>query len=152
MRTTTPATSEQQYKRELALNIYRLLASNAANARPVYDMTGKSLPKGGTRELTQKRPVNAVRAEIGGTTLTVEITDQRHGEQNDPDALRYACYDLADFRAWFATLLQSNGLALQPPATTRFHEFAFFMASNKPTIRPDLRPAPMFHRKKKGRR
>ena len=146
-----PVATDQQHRRELSLSIYRLLKSNGANARPVYDLTDIKRLDNGIRGLMQA-PVDAVRAELSGTTLTVEITSQRHGEQDDPDALRYACYDLSDFQNWFAALLQRSGLAMLPPATLQVHEVTSFMGKPATSIRADLRPAPMFHRKKKGRR
>ncbi len=134
MRTTTDTATDQQYRRELALNVFRLLRSNAYNVRPIFKK-GKNI-------------VDAVRANIWGTTLTVEVTTARHGEQNDPDALRYACYEISSFRTWFADLLQSNGLAMQPPATTHPREFAMFMGSNQRPVIAN-RIVPMCHRKTK---
>ena len=147
--------TDQRYRRELGLSIYRLLKSNARNARHVFEMAGKPFPNGGMSELMRSRPVDAVRAEVGNTTLTVEITSQWHGEQHAPDApntLRYACYHLSDFQNWFAALLQRSGSSMLPPATLQVHEVTSFMGKPATSIRADLRPAPMFHRKKKGRR
>ena len=157
MNTTTlpkPVVVDQQrYRRELTLGIFRLLASNGHNARPVYDMRLVSIPKGGMRELMRREPYHAVRAEIGGTTLTIEVTKERHGEQDDPDNLRYACYDLNDFRAWFVAVLYRAGMPLQPPADVSDDWVTFFTGDQKPApVRADLRSRPTFHRKtKKGR-
>lgn len=144
---------QQRYRRELTLNIFRLLSSNGHNARPVYDMRLVSIPKGGMKELTRTQPYHAVRAECAGTTLTVEVTKERHGEQDDGDALRYACYDLDDFRAWFMTVLHKAGMQLQPPADVSDDVAKMFTGNQKPApVRADLRSRPMFPRKtKKGR-
>ncbi|MDB5243080.1 MAG: hypothetical protein JWP57_3705 [Spirosoma sp.] len=154
MRTATDpkpnVVDQPRYRRELTLNIFRLLTSNGYNARPVYDMRVVSIPAGGIRELMRTHPFNAVRAEVGGTTLTVEVTTERHGEQNDPDALCYACYDFEDFRAWFLTVLQKTGMQLQPPADVPADVVTFFSSGPKAApVRADLRPRPMFHRQTK---
>ena len=150
----TLTNEQQRYSRGLLLDIFRLLDSNGQNARPVYSMADKSLPKGGMREMVKTIPYDAVRAEIGGTTLTVEVTPDRKGETNDPDALRFACYDLKDFKAWFLGLLQSDGKKLQPPANVHadiVKHFTEFRPST-PQVRPNLKPAPMlFHHKKRRR-
>lgn len=145
------ANSQQKYRRELLLNIYRMLSSNGQNARPVY-FGLSNLPKGGMNELARIRPYDAVRAEIGGTTLTIEVTTNRQGEQNDPDALRYACYDLNDFKAWFFTLLYKAGIQPEPPANVPekiVWQFMHFASSTQ--IRADLRSAPYIHHRKKKR-
>ncbi len=144
--------TDQRHRRELGLSIYRLLKSNGSNARPFYDMSSKAMPKGGMNQLAILYPADGVRAEVGGCTLSVDITPHRHGEQDAPDALRYATYDLDDFRFWFTALLHKSGLPMMPPATLRPDEHPAFRISPGTGIRPDLRSAPIVHRKNKRRR
>ena len=160
-----PGADEQPYRRALLIDVFRLLASNGDNARSAFDMYGKSFPDGGVRELINTHPVYAVRAEVAGTTLTVEITSQRRGEIDQPDALWFCCDNLRDFEQWFTRMLQNSGLSMKPaaplktPVVQTFIRVAYayqsgtYQPTSRPAavIRPDLRPAPMFHRKRRRR-
>ena len=139
---TRPATDNQQYRQELTAQIFNVLRCNGSNARGVY-FSLDTLPKGGMNALLRQRPLDGVRAEIGGTTVTVEITTERQGEQPDYDALRFATYDFEAFRIWLYNLLRKSGTQ---PVTPEY--------SNQPTsrptsrIRPDQRSRPTFKGKK----
>ncbi len=140
------------YRRQLADQIFRLLKSNGADARGVYDGLD-ALPKGGMRQLYLERPFDGMRCEIGGTTLTVEITNQRVGEQDEPDQLRFATYDYAHFRAWFFSLLLRSGITPQPPAAQGVPADLLPIRKIHGGIRPDLRSTPPIrHRSPKGGR
>jgi len=149
--TARPPVTTDQHQRELGLDIYRLLKSNASNARPVYDLAGSTMPDGDTNALIRSRSVDAVRAEIFGITITIEVTTNQDSEQDDPDSLRYKANCIIDFRDWFAALLQLFGVSMMPSATVTVLEFAIFMANTVRNTPPDPRPAPTFHRKNEGR-
>lgn len=142
-----PAVVDLQYRQNLTDRIFDVLRCNGSNARGVYFRLD-NLPKGGMKALLRQRPLDAVRAEVGGPTLTVEITTERKGEQPDPDALRFATYDYDEFRTWLYRLLRRH--RMQPATAVHTSQ-----SNSRPTsalLRPDLRPRPTFHRKqKKGR-
>ncbi|GAB4023673.1 hypothetical protein GCM10028808_74610 [Spirosoma migulaei] len=139
------ALDDPAYRRYLIDKVFAILKAHGSFTRGVYDgLKAKDIPTGGMRELIRQRPFDAVRSEVGGVTITVEITADRQGEQDDPDAVRFACSDLETFRNWFFSLLRRSGMQSAPLA-------ALGPTFPKPTstIRPDLRSTPVFHRKKK---
>ena len=97
----------------LATAIASVLKRFGRNIRPVYYGVNE-LPKGGLNALIRQRPPDAVRCELLGATLTIEITGETLGEQQKPDAVLFGCTDFETFQTWFYHLLQLQGYYTNP--------------------------------------
>lgn len=134
------------YRWELTDKIASVLKANGTNLRPVSYAT--ELPEGGINQLLFERPFDAVRAEMGGTTVTIQITTERHGEQPSADQVVFACYDFVTFRDWFYGLLRRSGQTPRPSEPVDFME-ARSTRNDTRTVRPAL--SPIRHTKKRNR-
>lgn len=125
------------YRWELTNRIAAVLHANGDGIRPFYTYIA-TVPEGGMSQLIDEVPFSGVRAEIGGTTVSVEITTQRKGDVSTADQMRYACYDFDEFSAWFYNLLRRLG---QRPALVKpinlLHGY-YRPAKTQTSLRPAL--------------
>ncbi|OIN59097.1 hypothetical protein [Arsenicibacter rosenii] len=117
----------KQHQFQLTSAIFGVMAVYGRN--PKFLFTGdQPQHEGSYLKWLEQNPAIGIIAEVAGTTITIEVTDQRSGEVEVPDALHFYCYDFETFRAWFSAKLNSlkankKTLAKRPvirPSITRF--------------------------------
>lgn len=143
-----PLTTDQHNR--LIHQLVALLSANGTNVRGFIDMRGKTLPCGpnSIQKLLKRYHLEGVRAELAGTTLSVEITTARQGIQVDDvigDGTRYATSDFYEFQFWFCSMLRRSGIEPIPSGPVS--------QPSKPmgTVKMDLRSKPYINRKQSRR-
>ena len=99
--------------------VFALLSTNGSFPRWVFDMSNKKLPTGPgiAYKLIKQHRFDAVRCEILGVTLTVEISTERSGlqPQENENNLRYCTASYELFRRWFFKMLTDAGVTPKHP-------------------------------------
>lgn len=94
--------------------VFAILSANGEFTRMVYDMSSKELPDGPgiMDKLIRQYRFDAVRCEILGVTLTVQITTERQGLQDEEDEtqMTYCTSSCELFRRWLFKRLIDAGV------------------------------------------
>lgn len=117
--TSKPLTIEQVDR--LIKQIAPLLTVNGGTfPRGVYYAPGKTIPSGHNimGRMLDRYPLDGVRCEVLGLTLTIELTTARKGEQSEEDE-NHLCFSTSSyelFRMWFFEKIRSAGIEPKLPA------------------------------------
>jgi hypothetical protein len=124
---------------ELANKIASVLHANGSGIRPFYSHV-TDLPEGGMLQLVDEVPFAGVRAEMGGVTVSVELTHERTGHVPcDEGEVRFACYDFETFCTWFYNLLRRSGQHPAPVVPINLlHGHYRHSSAMRSTLRPSL--------------
>ena len=114
----TPLTTNGRNR--LIRQIVPLLTANGTGVRGVIDMADRTLPSGPNimGKLLDRFSLDGLRCEVMGTTLTIEVTSKRTGEQVDEDAgdqMRYATSDYQGLKSWLFSKLRQSGIEPNEP-------------------------------------